>query len=242
MKTLLILLIAISITGCTSENPEITAETFNEPATPYIYPADETPEIFSEEIEEEAEYELEEDIPKEEIIELAEERSQVSGRELIEIPGACDNLIVTEPNEQVTYEDENLKFEISYNTEWGTKNYQLTPYDIENEQIIFGPLIKSINVGCVRPYRAFKMPARSAEEVLADFESREDPVAFFLEPQILSLNGNKAVEFEQQGMCADGGIEVIGKNNNMFFALPCNMTIGYPSTREIAETLEFSGD
>jgi hypothetical protein len=127
--------------------------------------------------------------------------------------------------------DKGFSVIIPYNSSWGNSDCQLSPYGEDENTVRFGFAGVFEGGGAIRFNSMILAPARSASQTMTTIMERQRPdreqgiLPPGMEPRIITVNGNTAVEYFDGGFCGQTSYEVIGKKFNYVFSSTCDVDI-----------------
>jgi len=141
-----------------------------------------------------------------------------------------DKMNLEEPTEFVTYFNlrTDLKFQMSYNPQWGAPNFRFNPYDEEQLEWreMYGQRLKSLHFGkpiirgCDGWFREFSIlfaPPESKERLIARIQENNARVAdsqgYELKINTFEVDGKTIVQYTE-GLYESGDTIIIGKKHN----------------------------
>ncbi|MFH1457433.1 MAG: thrombospondin type 3 repeat-containing protein [Patescibacteria group bacterium] len=129
-------------------------------------------------------------------------------------------------NTNFTYSsgDRGISVELPYNSSWGNDKYRINPYDEHNNKLDFGFIAPFEGCSWVRSYSMNFLPAKTANQVIQDFEQDQNyPDMFSVLPYKSIINNLEIVKYEMVGMCGYPALQVIGKKYNYEFQPMCSV-------------------
>lgn len=142
-------------------------------------------------------------------------------------------------NNWATYKnsEKGLEVSIPYNSEWGSPEYRLNPFDEDKNGISFG----TINIqgeGCgawVITERLSFLPAQTKEATLRRLQKESAAEEFPYSIDTLTVGDKDVIEYEKDGLCGGGGTIIIGKKYNYELSKTC----GSNTREDIIKSMRF---
>ncbi len=146
-------------------------------------------------------------------------------------PEACNknyNFNDDPVDSKTSYSDaeKGIFFDIPYNQDWGNEQFELTPYDQEQDEMSFGPIQDLGACNWIRSYAFKVLPKRTSEEAIRSIKEDFSPKQLPMPPEMMRLNNFTAIQYISSGVCKYPTIELVGKKYNYeFYASTCEADV-----------------